>query len=255
MNLKQTIKKIFSILGIQIIKDKTYQKLIKLDKYAIYAFFEEISANYHLFLKNIPYSKSQNGQDLIVLDFLDYKTDGYFVEFGATDGVNMSNSYLLETKFNWKGILGEPAKIYHHKLINNRNVEIETNLVWSKSGDELLFNETSSALTSTIDSFSNSDFNKRITKNKYKIETISLNDLLKKYNAPKKIDYLSIDTEGSEYEILSNFNFNEYDIRVITCEHNFVKKKREDIFKLLSKYKYQRKYEEFSQYDDWYFKL
>lgn len=38
---------------------------------------------------------------------------------------------------------------------------------------------------------------------------------------PKIIDYLSIDTEGSEFDILSNFNFKEFKFRIITCEHNF----------------------------------
>ena len=47
---------------------------------------------------------------------------------------------------------------------------------------------------------------------KYRIKTISLEDLLLKYNAPVVIDYLSMDTEGSEYEILSAFNFDKYKI-------------------------------------------
>ena len=77
--------------------------------------------------------------------------------------------------------------------------------------------------------------------------------MLKKHNAPKKIDYLSIDTEGSEFEILNSFNFNEYDIKVITCEHNYTSM-REKIYSLLSKNGYERKYSEFSMFDDWYVK-
>tara|TARA_B100000780_G_C20781390_1_gene310300 strand:+ start:75 stop:314 length:240 start_codon:yes stop_codon:yes gene_type:complete len=69
--------------------------------------------------------------------------------------------------------------------------------------------------------------------------------LLIKYNAPRLIDYLSIDTEDSEFEILKNFDFNNYKFRVITCEHNF-NKNREKIYKLLTANGYRRKFE------DWY---
>ena len=58
--------------------------------------------------------------------------------------------------------------------------------------------------------------------------------MLDKYNAPKKIDYLSIDTEGSEFDILKNFDFNKYEIKVITCEHNFTNSKEKIISFLTS---------------------
>jgi hypothetical protein len=86
-----------------------------------------------------------------------------------------------------------------------------------------------------------------------KVETVSLIDLLNTYNAPKNIDYLSIDTEGSEYEILEAFDFSKYRISIITCEHNF-SKKREKIFKLLNKNGYQRVFQGLSRWDDWYIK-
>ena len=55
-------------------------------------------------------SKSQYRQDLFVLSELEFKRDGFFVEFGATNGINGSNSFILEKNFGWKGILAEPAK-------------------------------------------------------------------------------------------------------------------------------------------------
>ncbi len=83
------------------------------------------------------------------------------------------------------------------------------------------------------------------------MKTISLSDLLDKYAAPRIVDYLSIDTEGSEYEILNGFNFEKYQFRVITCEHNFAPQ-RDSIFALLSRHGYQRKFEQWSEFDDWY---
>ena len=53
--------------------------------------------------------KSQIGQDLFALYALDWKRSGYFVEFGATNGVDLSNTFLLEKDFAWTGILAEPA--------------------------------------------------------------------------------------------------------------------------------------------------
>ena len=93
---------------------------------------------------------------------------------------------------------------------------------------------------SSINMFS--DKNKQSLKegNIYKVKTISLLDLLDTYQAPKTIDYLSIDTEGSEYEILKAFDFDKYKFRVITCEHNFTSM-REKIYDLLISKGYQRK--------------
>jgi FkbM family methyltransferase len=179
------------------------------------------------------------------------KRNGFFVEFGATNGVNLSNTYLLEKEFGWSGILAEPAKRWHADLRRNRTSSIETDCVWCDSNSTLIFNELGAL--STIDSFISSDFHgkERAHGTKYSVKTISLEDLLAKHCAPKEIDYLSIDTEGSEYEILSAFNFNKYRFTIITVEHNFTPQ-REDIFKLLVGHGYVRKLEKLSRFDDWY---
>ena len=205
------------------------------------------------FIDNLLLSKSQLRQDLFVLSELEFKENGYFVDFGATNGCDISNSYLLETKFNWKGILAEPSKRWHSELKKNRKVNINTDCLWSETGKELIFNEVDDGELSTIDEFSSSDQhkNRRLNGRQYKVNTISLKDLLIKYDAPKLIDYLSIDTEGSEFEILKNFDFDNFKFRVITCEHNY-NDNREKIYKLLTDNGYIRKFVNISKFEDWY---
>ena len=160
----------------------------------------------------------------------------------------------MEKGFGWKGILAEPATCWHDALRKNRPATaIETKCVWSESGKVLEFNMASEAELSTITTFNSRDQHAEKRKNgvTYNVETISLTDLLRHHNAPMDIDYLSIDTEGSEFEILRNFDFSTYRIGIITCEHNFTSD-RQKIFELLTSKGYQRKYSRASKWDDWY---
>ncbi len=72
--------------------------------------------------------------------------------------------------------------------------------------------------------------------------------------APAVVDYLSIDTEGSEFEILDAFDFRQRQFRVITCEHNHGPQ-RQRIYELLTRQGYVGRYEMYSGPDDWYVKL
>lgn len=205
------------------------------------------------FISALSKSTSQLGQDLLVLLYSDFKRNGFFVEFGATNGKDLSNTYILEKEYAWKGILAEPAKSWHSNLRTNRRCSIETNCVWSESGHELLFNEVLSKELSTLDFFTRSDMHAESRKSgkRYFVETISLEELLVKHDAPEIIDYLSVDTEGSEYEILRGFNFGRYRFNFISCEHNFTES-RELVHDLLVENGYLRILEEVSKFDDWY---
>ena len=77
--------------------------------------------------------------------------------------------------------------------------------------------------------------------------------MFKKFNIPEDIDYLSIDTEGSEYEIINFLDFNKYNISIITIEHNYTPN-REKINSLLIENNYIRVLEDYSKVDDWYIK-
>lgn len=81
-----------------------------------------------------------------------------------------------------------------------------------------------------------------------------MNYLLRKLGHSKEIDYISIDTEGNEIEILKNFHFKKFTVKIFTIEHNFNYNKREKIFKIMRKNKYIRLHKNISYMDDWYVK-
>jgi FkbM family methyltransferase len=206
------------------------------------------------FLREVGFSRSQLMQDLFVLSELGECRDaGFFVEFGASDGESLSNSWLLEKRLGWKGILAEPARCWHGSLRRNRTCAIETDCVWSRTGEKMDFDEVVVGEFSTLSEFSQSDGHAqaRSQKVRYQVPTISLNDLLRRHGAPAEPDYLSIDTEGSECAILQEFDFDRFAFKVITCEHNHTPM-REQIRQLLESAGYRRKHEELSRFDDWY---
>ncbi len=255
-NLKELINLILESADIGVERQTLINRLKKNeDIITNYGLLKHIKKNKNKlkYIENLSFSKSQIRQDLFVLNELDFKNNGFFIEFGAANGLDNSNTFILENKFGWDGLLAEPAKIYHQNLAINRKCQIEKKCIWSESKKKLNFKETSLPGLSTIEQFSSSDHHKNLRKDGelYSVETLSLNDFLCKYNAPNVIDYLSIDTEGSEYAILENFNFDKYKFNVITVEHNY-SKNRKKIFSLLTKNGYLRKFEELSQFDDWY---
>ena len=197
-------------------------------------------------------SYSQLFQDLFVLWNLG-EGPGYFVEFGATDGHLLSNTFLLERDFGWTGILVEPARYWHSKLAENRSAHIDHSCVSAVSGREVKFSEsTDEPMYSSVDTERGQrSFNSSTNTIEYNVDTISLSDLLDKYEAPKIIDYLSIDTEGTEWEILSNFDFLSRNVRVLTVEHNG-EPNRSKIAELLYGHGFRHLFSDLSAWDDWY---
>jgi FkbM family methyltransferase len=212
-------------------------------------------------------SQSQLSQDLFVISrsILDSSWPKFFVEFSATDGVRLSNTYLLEKRLGWQGILAEPAKVWHANLKSNRNCSIDFRCVSNQSKHSIEFLETSidnpgdpscSPELSTMASFADSSdthTQRRLNNSiRYSVTTVSLNDLLKQHNAPSEIGYLSIETEGSELSILEALNFEQYRFRIITIEHNYIEPERTRIYDLLQRNGYNRVYRDISQWDDCY---
>ena len=199
-------------------------------------------------------SRAQLQQDIFAWSARDFRTNGFFVEFGASDGVHLSNTHLLETQFGWSGILAEPPRGWHDELSRNRpGAFIERACVWSRTGEQLTFVEPDCAELSTIAAFADEDRHRASRRGgaTYRVQTISLDDLLDKHDAPAEIDYLSLDTEGSEFDILDAHDFSSRRIHVITCEHNY-SPSCDRVQRLLGEHDYERAYTDLSMWDDWY---
>lgn len=169
-------------------------------------------------LKAVHSSPSQLSQDIFCLLFNQGQSGGFFVEFGACDGKLINNTIVLEEDFGWSGILSEPSTQWHERLKVNRRCKIDTRCVWSATGEKVLFSEffdDSHATESTTKQHGSSGRESR----DYEVDTVSLYDLLEHHHAPKHIDMLSIDTEGSEFEILSTFPFDKYTFGFMCIEH------------------------------------
>jgi hypothetical protein len=91
----------------------------------------------------------------------------------------------------------------------------------------------------------------------------TLDNILKNNNAPKTIDYISLDIEGLEYEVLSSFDFSKWDVKLWTIEHNIYldgPKEKEKIYNLMIENGYERVKEDalaptekgMVPFEDWY---
>ena len=202
-------------------------------------------------------SRAQFAQDLFAVAYCKGAKNQFFVEFGATDGVELSNTWLLEKKLEWRGILAEPAKCWHEKLRNNRQCNIEYRCVSHTSGETLSFYEVpdSPVLSSLETTANNGDWASSLRLKdplNYTVETLSLDDLLDFYNAPGNIQFLSMDTEGGEFKILNSHDFTSRTIECICIEHNYNALERDQTFRCLNEQGYKRVHTDISLCDDWY---
>lgn len=182
-----------------------------------FIFSTENKKFFKLIINKKKLSKSQIFQDLFAYFFSNCKKKGTFIEIGGGNGVDLSNSYILEKKFKWRGVICEPDSRLHSNILAKRKCFLETRPVSSSVNKNIYF-----YFKGLYDSYASLSYSPSAKK----LKSISLNNLIKKYQLGKNIDYISIDTEGNELDIIKNFNFNKYNVKIFTIEHNFKKNKR-----------------------------
>lgn len=184
------------------------------------------------FVKNNITYNGQILQDYIIINDLFNNTQmGTFVEFGACDGLFLSNTLILEKHFDWNGLLIEGLDEYYQQLQKSRKAKTYQTVLYNEDGKELEFVQKDKLeVSGIVDKLYNNNNNieKKILIKSEKLETV-----FDKLNFNKTIHFMSVDVEGAEYEILKVFPFDKYKIYSLTIEHGYNKELKNDINKLM----------------------
>jgi FkbM family methyltransferase len=258
-SMKEQARRLLAKGDIAFTKRSTFDRLVQREQdFLRYNSFLSFASNLRSeyvkrALELLPSSKGEIFQDIFAALCAHRRDPGYFVEFGATDGLHGSNTWLLEKELGWNGVVAEPGRGWQSSLARNRNCTIQTDCVWTVTGKQLEFTQAKEAGFSTLSAYAGKDrhSSRRADGETYPVQTVSLHDMLTRSNAPRSIDYVSIDTEGSEFDILSHFPFANWDISVLTVEHNF-REDRAAIHDLMKANGFVRVLDQLSRFDDWY---
>ena len=193
-------------------------------------------------------SFSLNKLDKKLEKYLDYD-HGFFVELGANDGVTQSNSLYFELKRNWRGVLIEPSPYNFHKCIANRgfNNSVFCNACVGFEYKDKYVDMKYANLMSISNNLELDLINKKLHIEQakkflrdneivfsYGAKSRTLNDILNEAKAPHNIDFLSLDVEGAELEVLKGINFEKYKFKYLLIEVRDLKRMQS----FLKKYSY-----------------
>ncbi len=158
---------------------------------------------------------SQAGQDLwVIRDVFGYMQRGYFIDIGAADGVELSNSFALEKYHGWTGLCIEPGPAAFGKLRANRKCRC-LNICIDAQRQEVEFTAEKGFFGGIIAA----DTNNAGTENKSnRITTHTFMDVIRDHRVPETIHYLSLDVEGAEHRVMATFPFDSHRFLSATIE-------------------------------------
>lgn len=174
---------------------------------------------------------SQHGQDQYLDEYIfKGKRNGVFVEIGAFNGVGMSNTVFFERERDWTGILFEPIPSRYEEITKNRKCLAMQAAISDREGEEEFlvmkgWTEMLSGMTRTYDPAHVRRIEQELgeyggTKELIKVPSVLLDKTLIYHHMPV-VDYCSIDTEGSEFQILKSIDFTKVSISCFTVENNY----------------------------------
>ena len=225
--------------------------ILKLSKK--YPSIKKIYLYYNIYIRNFKFffRTSQFGEDKKIIKLFDKNKKGTYVDVGCFHPTRQNNTYLMY-KLGWSGVNIDlnPLTIELFKVARPNDINICAAVSNSNGVKNLFFDHDLSSLNTISKNhtlYIEKAFGTKYLKKK-KIKTTTLSNLLKKEKI-SKIDFMNIDIEGHELEVLKTFNFKHFDIRVICIEivnydyySKSIKINKNEIFKLLKKNNYTLKF-------------
>ena len=192
---------------------------------------------------------SQIGQDKFIDEYFDKKEGLTFLDIGAHDGVSISNTFFLEKERKWKGICVEAQPSEFQKLKSNRDCTCVNVAVSDYNGEtDFIYVEGYANMLSGISDDYNLSHMQRIRNevstyggaiNTIKVPVRTLQSILDEHNT-HEIDFCSIDTEGSEFNIIKSIDFDKTEIKVFIIENNYGEKNIEEFLVEKGYYLYKK---------------
>jgi FkbM family methyltransferase len=166
--------------------------------------------------KTVPQqSYSQFGEDLLVLRYFSGKSDGFFIEVGANDPENLSQTLLLELH-GWRGILVEPQSSCCERI---RQLRPKAQLFQAACGAPEQRGKARLKLNSSLSKLTSIDPAATPTGSE-EVQIMTLDEILQQAGNPR-IDFVSLDVEGFELQVLRGFDLGKHEPRLILIEDNF----------------------------------
>lgn len=178
-------------------------------------------------MNNLQITYAQNREDILLAAFFSDKEIGFYVDVGAEDPTELSVTKIFYDR-GWRGINVEPINRKYEQFVAERPRDINVNLgIADKSGKQK-FREYEGTGYSTFSTPIKEEHRKdpeRLAKKHtdYEVEAITLKELFTKHNV-RSVQFLKVDVEGFEYEVLAGNDWKIYRPEVICIEANHVKK-------------------------------
>lgn len=146
-------------------------------------------------------SETQLNQDLFALIANRFRS-GYFVEIGANDGQTLSNTLYLEECFDWNGVLIEANPKYQQSLGERRAASAIVAIAEKKGIAEFVDSGLFGGLSDSLDDHHSG---KTAGAPRIQVECDTLDSVLNRFDAPRVVDFISVDVEGGEQAVVEQF--------------------------------------------------